>query len=189
LNKTIYKENILNLKRVQTSVNRNLFDGLNLDRNERVDLFSKKIQKEIKSKLSEHIFNATPDISSLYKNLANYLKINVFNLYLTQGITEAIFQILFSYTKKNDEVIILDETYPMYKIFCQLRDVNYKTWSFKKNLELDLNDLKKIITKRTKIIFLVNPNLPIEYEFNYRFKNEIYKICVKKKILDRKSVV
>ena len=183
MNKTIYKSNILNLKRVQTSVNRNLFKGLNLDRNERVDLFSEKIQKEIRSKLSKHIFNVTPDISSLYKNLARYLKIKVFNIYLTQGITEAIFQILFSYTKKNDEVIILDETYPMYKILCQLRDVNYKTWSFRKNLELNLNDLEKIITKRTKIVFLVNPNLPIEYEFNSRFKNEIYKICKKKKIL------
>ena len=45
-----------------------------------------------------------------------------------------------------------------------------------------INDLKKIVTKKTKVI-LVNPNLPIEFEFDKNLKNKIYKLCLKKNII------
>ena len=94
------KKNIQNLKRVQTSLNRDLLKGINLDRNEKVDIFQDKLQNSIKKELTKNIFNSTPDITSLYKKLSNYLRINKDNIYITQGITEAIFQIIFSLTKK-----------------------------------------------------------------------------------------
>lgn len=177
------KKNIQNLKRIQTSLNRDLLKGINLDRNEKVDIFDNNLQKSIKNNMSKTIFNSTPDISSLYTKLSKYLKINYKNIYITQGITEAISHIIFSLTKKNDEIIIMNETYPMYKIICKLHDVKIKTWNFNKKFDLPLSELKKKIRKKTRIIFLVNPNLPIEYEFSDKIKKEIHKICNKKNIL------
>ncbi len=177
------KKNIQNLKRVQTSLNRDLLKGINLDRNEKVDIFQNRLQSKIKKKLSKNIFNSTPDISSLYEKLSNYLRINKDNIYITQGITEAIFQIIFSLTKKNDEIVIMKETYPMYKIICKLHNIKIQTWNFDKNFNLPITELKKKINKKTKIIFLVNPNLPIEYEFSDKIKREIYNLCLKKNIL------
>ena len=66
---------------MQTSLNRDLLKGINLDRNEKVDLFDKKLQNKIKKKLSKNIFNTTPDVSSLYQNISRYFKINVFRLF------------------------------------------------------------------------------------------------------------
>ena len=66
------KRNIQNLKRVQTSINRDLLKGINLDRNEKVDIFQDKLQNTIKKKLTKNIFNSTPVITSLYKKLSNY---------------------------------------------------------------------------------------------------------------------
>ena len=76
------KKNIVNLKRIQTSLNRDLSKGINLDRNERVDLFEEKIQNKLKKSFSKSIFNATPDITPLYKDLSKYHKVNEKSVFL-----------------------------------------------------------------------------------------------------------
>lgn len=179
----MYKSHITKLNRIQTSLNRDLLKGINLDRNEKVDLFDNKLQNEIKKNLTKNIFNSTPDITSLYDKLSKYLKINKSNIYITQGITEGIFQILFSLVKKSEEVIILNETYPMYKILCKLNNIKYKFWNFNKDFKLSIDELKTSISNNTKILFLVNPNLPIEYEFSSKLKKEILNICKEKNII------
>ena len=109
--------------------------------------------------------------------------IGCINIYITQGITECMSHIMFSMVKKNEEVVLMNPTYPMYEVLCKLHNIKFKLWNFNKKLELNLSNLKKIITSKTKVLFLVNPNLPIEYEFSKKYKEEIYKICKKKKIL------
>ena len=179
----MFKKNILKLNRYQTSQNRNLKKGIILDRNERVDYFNNNTFKKILKNISKYSLNTTPDITSLYNLIANYHNVKKENIYITQGITECISHILFSTIKEKDEVILMYQTYPMYEVLCKLHNVNYKLWKFNKELKLDIENLKKIITLKTKAIFLVNPNLPIEYEFNKKIKNEIYNLCRKKNIL------
>ena len=94
------KKNIERLKRYQTSLNRDLLKGINLDRNEKVDLFSNDIQIKLKNNFSKYIFNSTPDITSLYNNLGSYHKMSPKNFYITQGITECISHLIFSLVKK-----------------------------------------------------------------------------------------
>jgi histidinol-phosphate aminotransferase len=178
-----FKKNLSILKRYQTSLNRDLVKGINLDRNEKVDCFSKKIQNKIKKSFSKQIFNTTPDITPLYNQLANYHKFSKKNIYITQGITECISHLLHSLVKKENEVIFMNETYPMYEVLCKVHDVKFKKWNFNNHFKLDINDLKKLISKKTKVIFLVNPNLPIEYEFHSNEKKKIYEICKKKNII------
>tara|TARA_B100001996_G_scaffold369990_1_gene343979 strand:+ start:172 stop:1251 length:1080 start_codon:yes stop_codon:yes gene_type:complete len=177
------KKHIQNLNRIQTSQNRDLKKGVLLDRNERVDYFDEKTFKKITKSISRFSLNATPDISQLYKQLANYHKISASNIYVAQGITEIMSHILFSVVKKEEEVVLMNPTYPMYEVLCKLHNVKFKLWKFNKKLQLDLNEFKKLINNKTKVVFLVNPNLPIEYEFNEKYKKEIYKICKEKNIL------
>ena len=177
------KKHIESLVRVQTSLNRNIEKGIILDRNERVDVFDNTTFKKIIKSISKYSLSATPDITSLYKQIAKYHEVKRNNIYITQGITECISHIIFSILNKRDETIILHPTYPMYEVLCKLHNVKYKLWKFNKEFKLDINDLKKLITEKTKILFLVNPNLPIEYEFSEAYKKEIYKICKKKNIL------
>jgi len=177
------KKHIESLVRVQTSLNRNIEKGIILDRNERVDVFDNTTFKKIIKSISKYSLSATPDMTSLYKQIAKYHELKRNNIYITQGITECISHIIFSILNKRDETIILHPTYPMYEVLCKLHNVKYKLWNFNKEFKLDINDLKKLITEKTKILFLVNPNLPIEYEFSEAYKKEIYKICKKKNIL------
>ena len=177
------KPHIQKIIRVQTSENRDVVNGTLLDRNERVESFNDKTYRSIIKNISRFSLNATPDIQNLYKKISKLFKIKIYNIYIGQGITELMSHIIFSLVKKNEEVVILDPTYPMYEVLCDLHGVKYKKWKFNKSLSLEIHDLKKIITNKTRVIFLVNPNLPIEFEFNDKLKKEIYKMCIKKNIV------
>ena len=179
----MFKPHILKLERLQTSENRDIKKGVLLDRNERVENFNEVTYRKIIKSISRFSINATPDIQNLYKNLSKFFRVKKNNIYIGQGITELMSQIIFSLVKKNEEVVIMDPTYPMYEVLCNLNEVKIKKWKFNKDLSLEFNDLKKIVTKKTKVIFLVNPNLPIEFEFDKTLKDKIYKFCVKKNII------
>ena len=179
----MFKPHILKLERLQTSENRDIKKGVLLDRNERVENFNEDTYRKIIKSISRFSINATPDIQNLYKNLSKFFRVKKNNIYIGQGITELMSQIIFSLVKKNEEVVIMDPTYPMYEVLCNLNEVKIKKWKFNKDLSLEFNDLKKIVTKKTKVIFLVNPNLPIEFEFDNTLKNKIYKFCLKKNII------
>jgi len=179
----MFKPHIQKLERLQTSENRDIKKGVLLDRNERVENFNEDTYRKIIKSISRFSINATPDIQNLYKNLSKFFRVKKNNIYIGQGITELMSQIIFSLVKKNEEVVIMDPTYPMYEVLCNLNEVKIKKWKFNKDLSLEFNDLKKIVTKKTKVIFLINPNLPIEFEFDKTLKDKIYKFCVKKNII------
>ena len=179
----MFKKHIVSLKRYQTSENRDVLNGIILDRNERADHYSQKEFNKILKEIPRYAINATPDITPLYKKLATFHKLRKENIYITQGITECMSQIIYSFMKKNDEAIIMKPTYPMYDVLCKLHNVKFKEWKFKNDLSLDINDLKKLINKKTKVIFIVNPNLPIEYEFRKKYKKIILDLCKKKNII------
>ncbi len=178
-----FKKNINNLIRKQTSQNRDILKGIVLDRNERVDYFDKKVFSKIQNNVSRESLNTIPDISLLYKRLAEYHKIQTHNIYITHGITECMAQIMFSLVKEKEEAIVMEPSYPMYEVLLKLNNIKFRKWKFNKNLQLEIKDLKKIVSKKTKILFLVNPNLPIEYEFSEEFKKEILKLSKKYKFL------
>ena len=74
------KKNIANLKRIQTSLNRDLSKGINLDRNERVDLFEEKIQ----NKIEQNELSMRPLAASFYFKTREYSR--AFDQHLTLGI-------------------------------------------------------------------------------------------------------
>jgi len=170
------KSHINNLIRFQTSKKRDLKNGVLLDRNERADSYNDLDFKKILLSFSKNSLNATPEISLLYKSIANLHKVKTNNIYITQGITECMSHIIFSFLKKNDEAIIMHPSYPMYGVLLKLHNIKYKLWKFTKNFNLEIKDFKKLVNKKTKVIFLVNPNMPIEYEFSKKMKKEIYEI-------------
>ena len=73
----MFKKHLLSLKRYQTSENRDVLNGIILDRNERADHFSKK-NLNILKKIPRYSINATP-IFHLYINnyhhIINYMEI------------------------------------------------------------------------------------------------------------------
>ena len=148
----MFKPHIQKLTRLQTSENRDIKKGVLLDRNERVENYNEATYKKILKFILRFSINATPDIQNLYKNLSKFFKINKNNIYIGQGITELMSQIIFSLVKKNEEVVIMDPI-SMYEVLCKLNEVKIKKWKFNNDLSLEFSDLKKIVTKKTKSNF------------------------------------
>ena len=180
------KPHLEKIERKRTSVGRDLEKGLRLDRNERVSNFSDAIINEILKTLPKHIFSAYPDTEELYEKLAQFLKLRKEEIYLTNGITEAIRIIFETLINPSDRVVMLSSTYPMYGIYAQIYEAVVVPVKFSSDLQLNKDELISAITKDTALVCLANPNLPIE---SYLSINEIRQLADKCKEVDATLVV
>ncbi len=102
-----------------------------------------------------------PDGNSFYlkKALAKKFKLRLENLIIGNGSDEIIVLALRTFINKGDEVIIADPTFLVYKIAAAI--VGAKIVSVPlKAFHYDLDAMKKKITRRTKMIFIANPDNP-----------------------------
>ena len=157
-------------------LNESRYKKVRLDKNEKIDKFSKSFLKHFKSKLSSETFTAYPEVQNLLKLIAKKNKISTKNILLTSGIDSAIKLIIEAFTLKKDRVLILDPTFAMTSIHCRVANLNIIKVGYKKNLEIDLKKLKEKITSKLKLVILSNPNSPTGTIIN---NYEIYQILKK----------
>jgi aspartate aminotransferase len=81
---------------------------------------------------------------------------------MADGATEAIFAALFSLINKNDEVIISDPTYLGYLEAAQLAGARVKRLPARVDdkYQPKLENLKSLVTPRTKVVLLLSPDNP-----------------------------
>ena len=171
-----FKKHLVDLKRVRTSLGRDMESGLCLDRNERVTPLPQKNLEEIRNLITSATLSCYPEPDSLYCKLAQYFGKEEGNFYITNGITEAIHVIYETLTNPGDEVIVIDPTFPMYSVYAKAFQVNYKSVGFNADLSLKTDQLYEMINDKTAFVCLPNPNLPIE---SYLSVSEIKKLVQK----------
>ena len=96
-------------------------------------------------------------------NRKNGFNITKDDIYITQGVNPAMWlAIQNSGAKPGDEIVVTD---PMYYPFftsverCQMKPAYWKIHE-ENGYKFNIEDLKKIITKKTKLIFVCNPHNP-----------------------------
>jgi histidinol-phosphate aminotransferase len=173
-----------NLRRIRTLENRNLKNGLRLNRNERVLNYENNLLEKIFKKNQRYNLAKYPDHSQLYNNISKFFKIKKENFLLTSGIDGGLKTIFETLTKPGDKICALHPSYGMYEVFSKI----YKTKFIKINYNLDslkLNriELEKQIKKKPKILILPNPNQPIEDYLNIDYLKKISLMCKKNKVI------
>lgn len=177
------KKKISLIDRIRIPENRDLKKGLRLNRNERVDNFSKDIIKSIIKNINEYDLGKYPDQNKIYKVLANFIGENEKNILLTSGIDGGIKSILEIFTDTNESIGVLHPTYAMYEVYSRLFNLKYIKINYK-NFKLDKKKLYKLInSKKIKILFIPNPNQPIEDNISYKEMKKICQLCKQNKIL------
>ena len=156
-----------NLSRIRIPENRDLVNGLRLNRNEKVSSWNDDILETIFKEKPGNFLSIYPDLSSIYTKLAKYCNTDEENILITSGIDGAIKTIWDLAANKGDKIGILSPTYAMYyvynKIFqTKLVEVGYDS----KNRKLIWNDLIQCVKEKPAILFLPNPNQPIEDNLN-----------------------
>ncbi|MBU0467726.1 MAG: histidinol-phosphate transaminase [Candidatus Omnitrophica bacterium] len=120
---------------------------------------SPKVLKAITQAAKE--VNRYPDGDCFYLRsaLAKRLKVNPRQLIFSNGSDELIVMAVRAFVDNGDEVIIAKPSFLIYEIASKIEGANIKNIPLK-DFSYDLDSMKKAVTKKTKIIFLGNPDNP-----------------------------
>ena len=121
-----------------------------LDKNENID---QKLLNFVKkeTKLTKEILSTYPNLSSTYKKIANFYKINKYSLLLAHGSDGGIQNIFQALVKKNNHVILSSPTFAMYNVYAKAFDakVSYVKYFLTNEglLSLDVKTLLNLLKK------------------------------------------
>jgi histidinol-phosphate aminotransferase len=106
-------------------------------------------------------FKLYPDSegTKLRNILAKKFKLNAKRIILGSGSDQVLELICKAFLKKNDEVIVSKYSFIVYRIYSKLNEskVIYANESF---FTVSIENILSCVTKKTKIVFLANPNNP-----------------------------
>lgn len=105
--------------------------------------------------------NRYPDSQGFYlkKKLAQYLKIKPSNIVLGNGSDEVIDIIIKTFVEEDENIITADITFLEYEIISKGNNRQVITVPLR-YFKYDLEAIKNKINKKTKLIFIANPNNP-----------------------------
>jgi aspartate/methionine/tyrosine aminotransferase len=110
---------------------------------------------------SEGIPELREEVAAKEKRV-NGLEITADDVIITQGISEAIQFIMGAIVNLGDEVLVPGPTYPPYVSYVKFfggKPIAYRT-NEEDQWRVDVDDLERKVSQRTKAIVLVNPNNP-----------------------------
>jgi histidinol-phosphate aminotransferase len=151
----LIRKNILNLK-PYTSARESHLSGVLLDANE--NSYGSVIRQNADLHLNRY---PDPQQTDLRKGLGRLLGVPPGNLFFGVGSDEIIDLVIriFCYPSK-DNVIVCEPTYGMYKVACDVNDVEVRNAPLNKDFGLDLQAIYSRVDSNTKLIFLCSPNNP-----------------------------
>ncbi|HDM24037.1 MAG TPA: aminotransferase class I/II-fold pyridoxal phosphate-dependent enzyme, partial [Candidatus Bathyarchaeota archaeon] len=106
------------------------------------------------------------------------------DILITQGLSEAIFTVIAATAEEGDEVLLPGPAYPSYIAYTNFMGAKPV---FYRNIEEegwvpDLDDVRKKITDRTRLIVLINPNNPTGAVIREKYVKEMVNIAAEHEI-------
>ncbi len=103
---------------------------------------------------------------------------------ITPGGNSIIYFLIKSLCDPSDEVLIPNPGFPTYIAAAKANNVKCKFYqlSINNDFQIDLNEIKKKITKRTKLLIINSPSNPLGVTFKKRELSKIFKFCKKNNI-------
>ena len=120
---------------------------------------SPKAVKEY-NKVSKN-FKRYPDTNGvvLKKAIANKFKIDKKRVILGSGSDQIFEFVCHAFIKKNDEVIVPKYSFIIYRIYSKINGAKI-IYAKEKNFTISVQDILSKVTRKTKVVFLANPNNP-----------------------------
>src|SRR3989344_6484931 len=142
--------------------------SLRLDFNENTIGCSPVVIKSLRE-IGRKSLSVYPEYTDLRRGLAKYCNVNADEIIATNGTDEAIKTIIESYIEKGkDEIIIPVPTYAMFKFYAQLNEAAIKEINYNNDLSFPAKNILDVISAKTKIVILVNPNNPTGTSINQK---------------------
>lgn len=132
--------------------------GMFLDANE--NSFGSTVKIPYKNRLNRY---PDPYCLDLKKAILKYLNLSfldVENLFVGSGSDEIIRLLIGLFIDTDDEIVINEPTYGMYKVAADIAGAKVVAIGLDSHFQLDLKNIKSAIGKKTKLIFCCSPNNP-----------------------------
>lgn len=150
------------------------------------------IVKAMEERLKHEVFGYTYSPDSYYKSVINWMqkrfqwKIEKDWIKFTPGVVPGVNSIIAAFTKPGDQVILQTPVYhPFYRLIknndCEVLE-NPLVYDGS-NYKMDLENLKEIITDKTKMIILCSPHNPGGRVWTMKELKELGEICIENNIL------
>ena len=106
-------------------------------------------------------FKRYPDSegTNLRKALAKKFELDPNKIILGSGSDQILELICKAFLKKGDEVVVPKYSFLIYRLYSKMNGAKV-LYSTEKNFTVSVDDILKKITKKTKIVFIANPNNP-----------------------------
>ncbi|MDP7180252.1 MAG: histidinol-phosphate transaminase [Candidatus Woesearchaeota archaeon] len=150
-------------------------DKLRLDFSENTVGPSPRVLKALE-KLNDNEFACYPEYTKFINKIASNINVSPQEILLTNASDEAIKVIYDTYIEKGDEIVIPIPTFTMFRVYADIAEAKVKSVSYAKNLTFPTKKVLDAITKKTKILILVNPNNPTGTPIE---KKDLFKIVEK----------
>ena len=152
---------------------------LRLDKNERVIEFEKKFINYLKIKINTHNLASYPNIFRIKKLISSKLKISGKMIYLSAGSDLSLKTCFELFTRQKDRVIILEPTFGMVNVYCNLYNLKSIKIGYNKNLNLDIKKLFDNISRKISLVVIANPNSPTGTVIDKKMMLKILDKCKK----------
>ena len=109
------------------------------------------------------VANRYPDPTSatLRAALSDYVDVPANNIFAGSGSDEIIDLLLRLFcTPNQDEVVIIEPTYGMYKVSSELNGIRTKSCLLGDDFDIDISKLEEAVSEKTKLVFCCSPNNP-----------------------------
>lgn len=157
-------------------------DFIRLDKNERIENFSKKFIQNLK--FTSFDLSAYPETGKIYKLLSKKLKIKLNQLLVIPGSEFGIRICLehFCNKKKNPRLLALEPTFGMVDAYSKLYNIKKINILYDNLLQIDTNKLLKKIKRNISLVIIANPNSPtgtiIEKKSLFKIINKAKKFSI-----------
>lgn len=141
-----------------------------LDQSERVTLFHPDFFNNFLKTLNQTDFITYPYLDILKNKLADYNGVRKNNIFLVPGSDVGIKSMFELCVNPGSEVISTFPSFPMYKVYCDLYKGVFISTPYEEDLTYSIEKLESLISNKTSLIIIANPNNPIG---DYKTKEQL----------------
>ncbi len=179
----VRKQHLENIKRVPNPGG-NRLRTVRLDKNERTIRFSETDWQEMLAPIVKNPewITAYPEVKPLIQKIAAWDGVNDDQIFLTAGSDLALKACFESFVSPGDKVVLLEPTFAMGNVYCQLFQAQQKAIPCKNDMSYGLNDLIAAVDSDTAFVYLPNPNSPTGGEFSLSELDQLLAHCQSKSV-------
>lgn len=136
------------------------YGHLRLDKNEHTCGWPQKAVHQMMAGVNGEFLAAYPEPGHLYEAIARLHGVKIENVLVTAGSEMAIRYVFETYLSSGQEVVFLDPSFAMFDVYAAICGARRTKILCGPDLRFSVNDLLALISARTKIVAIANPNNP-----------------------------